>query len=245
MIPDVLTVAMKEWKEYLLAGSNLKGGRFGLLIMLAVFGVLLPAQNGIQWATSPMLLIVWSWVPLMLVAGVVADSFAGERERHTLETLLASRLSDEAILAGKVVAAVGYGWGFALVMAVVSLMSVNLIHWQGHVVFYPLTTAVGVPLFSLLTSLLAASAGVLVSLRAPTARQAAQMLSISVMLILFVPMFGFQALPADLKASIAAAVMKVNPLVVAGGLVVLLAVADVVLLMLSVLRFRRARLILD
>ena len=99
MIADILTVARKEWKEYVLAGTGLKGGRMGLVIMLVVFGVVLPAQNGTDWLTSPALLLAWAWVPLMLVSGVVADSFAGERERHTLETLLASRLPDQAILA--------------------------------------------------------------------------------------------------------------------------------------------------
>jgi len=245
VIPDVLTVATKEWREYLLSGTGLKGGRAGIVIMLVVFGILLPAQNGITWLTSPLLLATWSWVPLMLVAGVVADSFAGERERHTLETLLASRLPDEAIFAGKVTAAVGYGWGFTLAMALISLVSVNIIHWQGHVVMFPASTAIGVPVFSLLTSLLAASAGVLISLRAPTARQAAQMLSIAVMLVLFVPVFGIQALPDDLKAGLAASATRINPLIAAGAFLAVLLIADGVLISVGLLRFRRARLILD
>ena len=58
--------------------------------------------------------------------GRVADSFAGERERHTLETLLASRLPDRAILFGKVLAAVGYGWVLVMLMLVLSLVTVNL-----------------------------------------------------------------------------------------------------------------------
>ena len=101
MIRDMLTVARKEWKESLFSGSGLKGGRMGILVMLVVFGVVLPANSGLAWITSPALLVAWAWVPLMLISGVVADSFAGERERHTLETLLASRLSDESIWRGE------------------------------------------------------------------------------------------------------------------------------------------------
>ena len=44
---------------------------------------------------------------------MIADGIPGERERHTLETLLASRLSDRSILLGKVMAAVptaGASW---------------------------------------------------------------------------------------------------------------------------------------
>jgi ABC-2 type transport system permease protein len=245
VIADILTVARKEWREYLLAGTGLKGGRAGLLVMLAVFGVLLPAQNGLEWVSSPAPLLAWSWVPLMLVAGVVADSFAGERERHTLETLLASRLPDRAILLGKVVAVTAYGWGFALLTALLSLVTVNVFHWQGRVVLFPWLTAVSIPVFSLLTAGLAATAGVLVSLRAPTARQAGQMLSIAVMLVLFVPIFGIRALPAEVRASLVAAALAGGVKAVLVLLAVILAVLDAALLAAAFARFQRAKLSLD
>jgi ABC-type Na+ efflux pump permease subunit len=41
---------------------------------------------------------------------MITDSIAGERERQTLETLLASRLPDRAILLGKVAAITLLGW---------------------------------------------------------------------------------------------------------------------------------------
>ncbi len=94
---DVLTVAWKEVKELFAMGGNLKGGRLGMIIMIAVFGVVLPLNTGAEWVTSPVTVAYWAWVPLMLVTGLIADSFAGERERRTLETLLASRLPDRAI----------------------------------------------------------------------------------------------------------------------------------------------------
>jgi len=245
VIADILTVARKEWREYLLAGTGLKGGRAGLVIMLAVFGVLLPAQNGLGWLSSPAPLLAWSWVPLMLVAGVVADSFAGERERHTLETLLASRLPDRAILLGKVAAATAYGWGFALLTAALSLVSVNAFHWQGRPVMFPALTAVSIPVFSLLSAALAATAGVLVSLRAPTARQAGQMLSIAVMLILFVPIFGIRALPVEMRATLLAAAMAGGVQATLALVAIALAVLDAALLTAGFARFQRTKLSLD
>jgi len=245
VIADILTVVRKEWREYVLAGSGLKGGRMGLVIMLAVFGVLLPAQNGLEWVSSPAPLLAWSWVPLMLVSGVVADSFAGERERHTLETLLASRLPDRAILLGKVAAVAAYGWGFALLTAALSLVSVNAFHWQGHVVTFPMVTMMSIPVFSLLTAMLAATAGVLVSLRAPTARQAGQMLSISVMLVLFVPIFGIKALPAEVRATLFAVLMAGGVQMTLALLAVVLVVVDAALLSAGLVRFQRSRLLLD
>ena len=116
MIGDVLTVAWKEWRELFQLGGSHRGGRFSLVILIGVFGVFLPLQSGAEWVQSPATVFYWGWVPLMLVGSAVADSFAGERERHTLETLLASRLPDRAILLGKMLAAVAYGWGLVMVM---------------------------------------------------------------------------------------------------------------------------------
>lgn len=61
------------------------------------------------------------YFPLVLTLTMVADSFAGERERHALETLLASRLSDRAILLGEAAALTSYGWLFGLVGAIMSI----------------------------------------------------------------------------------------------------------------------------
>lgn len=52
-------------------------------------GILVPAQSGSTWTTSPSTPFLIAWVTLGLVVSMTADSFAGERERHTLETLLA------------------------------------------------------------------------------------------------------------------------------------------------------------
>ena len=53
-----------------------------------------------------------------MIISFIGDAIAGERERHTLETLLASRMPDRAILLGKVIAIVLYAWG----MGVLSLL---------------------------------------------------------------------------------------------------------------------------
>ncbi|UCD40705.1 MAG: hypothetical protein JSV69_08835 [Chloroflexota bacterium] len=103
MINDILSIMWKEIRELILQRSGLRGGWIGLLILIAVFGVLFPLQSGPDWLVTPTTILMWAWVPFILVNSVVADSFAGERERHTLETLLASRLSDQAILIGKFV----------------------------------------------------------------------------------------------------------------------------------------------
>jgi ABC-2 type transport system permease protein len=242
---DLLTVAWKEWRELLQLGGSHRGGRFSLAILVGVFGVLLPLQSGAEWVQSPATVFYWGWVPLMLVGSAVADSFAGERERHTLETLLASRLPDRAILLGKMAAAVAYGWGLVLAMLVLSLVTVNLSSPSGALLMFPWRFAVGAPLMALLGAGLAATAGVLISLRAQTVRQAAQTLNIGVLLLVFVPVLGLQALPEAWQAHLGAWALSVGVDGMLWPAAAALAALDLVLLAAAFARFKRARLVLD
>ena len=83
------------------------------------------------------------------------------------------------------------------------------------------------------------------SLRASTVRQAAQTMSIAIMVLLFVPVFGFQALPPETVNRLLLWVEEVGmngiTLSAAGVLLAL----DAVLLWAAMARFQRARLILD
>jgi len=245
MIGDIFTVAWKEWRELLQLGGSVRGGRFSLVILVGVFGVFLPLQAGAEWVESPATVFYWGWVPLMLVGSAIADSIAGERERHTLETLLASRLPDAAILLGKIAAAVSYGWGLVLVMLVLSLVTVNVAARTGPWLLFPWRFALGAPLLALLGAGLAATAGVLVSLRAQTVRQASQTLNVGVLLLVFAPVLGMQALPDAWRAQIAAWAMSVGADGLLGATLGLLALLDAALLAAGFSRFRRSRLVLD
>jgi ABC-2 type transport system permease protein len=245
VIGDVLTVAWKEWRELLQLGGSHRGGRFSLVILIGVFGVFLPLQSGAEWVQSPATAFYWGWVPLMLVGSAVADSFAGERERHTLETLLASRLPDSAILLGKILAAVTYGWGLVLVMLLLSLVTVNLAVRTGEVLLFPWRFAVGAPLMALLGAGFAATAGVLVSLRAPTVRQAGQTLNVGILLLIFIPVLGIQALPDSWSTQLGAWAMSIGIDGLLWAAAGLLALLDLALLAVAFARFRRARLVLD
>jgi ABC-2 type transport system permease protein len=243
MMADVWTVMWKEWKEILVYSGGRT--RLSLLLFVGVFGVYLPLQSGRAWVESPTVLAYWAWVPLFLVSSVVADSFAGERERHTLEALLATRLSDQAILVGKIGAAIGYGWGLTLVSLLLGLITVNVVHGQGELLLYPPAVGLGIILLSFLGAGLAASAGVLVSLRAATVRQAQQSLNLAVMLLLFVPIFGLQALPAEWQARLLGALQTANVTAVMAVVILILLVLDAVLFVAALTRFQRTRLILD
>lgn len=244
MFVDMWTIMRKEWKEILLQRPNLRGGWVGLLVMVGVFGVFIPLQSGREWVASPANLALWAWVPYLLVSAVVADSFAGERERHTLETLLASRLPDRAILFGKIGACVIYGWGLTVACLLLGLATVNVAHGKGQLLLYPFALGFAILASTLLISVFSAALGVLVSLRAATVRQAQQGFNVALLTFL-IPVFIFPMLPDALKTALAGllANLDINALVlVVAGLLFL---ADIVLLVVAQARFKRTRLILD
>lgn len=241
MIGDAITVMRKEWQEILAMGGAQRG-RFQLLVFLGVMGVFLPLEMGPPWVTSPAVIAVWAWVPVMMVSSVIADSIAGERERHTLETLLASRLSDSAILGGKMAAAVAYGWGLSMAGLILGLVTVNVAKGGGGLLLYPATTAVGALVLSFLGALLASAGGVLVSLRAQTVRQAQQTLSIATMAIFIVPLFGLRALPDELTQRLAAWAGQAGPTTLLLTGLAALAAIDLLLILAARARFQRAKL---
>jgi ABC-2 type transport system permease protein len=209
-----------------------------------IFGVVIPLQSGQDWVTSPISAMVWAWMPYMWVYSVVADSFAGERERHTLEALLATRLSDRAILFGKLLAALAYGFTLTWAILLVSLVTINVtVHSSKLLLFSPLMT-LGALVFSILISGLAASIGVLVSLRASSVRQAQQWMSFG-MLVLFLPFMFIQFIPRAWLESFGAAVINTNPVQIAIWAAVVLLVIQVFLLAVAMRLFQRSKLILD
>lgn len=244
MIADILTVAWKELREMLMFGDSRGRNKLSLLVILAIFGVVIPLQNGRDWVTSPISAMVWAWMPYMWVYSVVADSFAGERERHTLEALLATRLSDRAILFGKLLAALAYGFTLTWAILLVSLVTINVaVRGEGLLLFSPLMT-VGALVFSILVSGLAASIGVLVSLRASSVRQAQQWMSFG-MLVLFLPFMFIQFIPEAWLESFGSALVNADPLQIAIWAAVVLLVIQSALLVVAMRLFQRSKLILD
>ncbi len=246
MITDIWTVIWKEWRELLFQRGNLRGIVLSLLPSVVLFGIILPSQIGRFWVESGLSLGFWGWLPMLPVTVVIADAFAGERERHTLETLLASPLSEQAILFGKVGAVVGYAWVLTLIILLVGLVTVNVVHGgQGTLLLYPVTILLGGMVLALLTATLLASIGVIVSLRSATVKQAAQQLAFASIALTWIPLFGFGLLPTRLQASLMESASSANNTQLFLISLVVLAVADFGLLLAAMARFKRSRLILD
>jgi len=242
---DILNVMWKESKGMLRYGDSRWKAIATLLTPIAVFGIVFPIQFREAWLTSFWPVAVSIFTPLLLIATTITESFAGERERHTLETLLASRLPDRAILLGKLLTSMLFGWGMTLFLLMVSLVVVNLLEWGNGFRFYQPAIFVINILLSWLVSGMVASLGVLISLRAPTVQSATQTL----VLMLFMPFLLLQGvvfilptfLPVDtVKGFFESLDLPTIMLIV---LLVLL-FANLGLFLGAVARFQRSRLIL-
>ncbi len=257
LLADAWTVMQKELRELLAARPRTDGRARGSshgswwlsAAIVLLLGVVLPLYAGPNWLSHAWLLMLWAWLPVFLVAGIVADSVAGERERHTLETLLASRISDRAILLGKMGAAVLYGWGLMLVTILVSILAINLAYPHDQLQPYRPLLLVGGGLLSLLAAALAASFGTIVSLRAPSVRHAQQttLLTLASLFLLHavgVPLLA-HLLPTAWRIDIRNLVLAFERAEVVGALAFLLAAANVALLWVAAAWFRRRRLKLD
>ena len=235
---DLWKMIWKEWKDFLWSG-----GRSDLLrplLNISIVGIILPLsfrQDWINLESAPVLIVLFT--PFMFVILIISDAIAGERERHTLETLLASRISDRAILLSKVLVTVGYNWMMTLFCLLLGDVVVNLSQRLGQFEFYkPISLFAVVLILCFLTTLLAASGGVLISLKSATVRQASQTMLLGLIILGLAISMVIKLLPPGLTASLTTS----QTILI---IVLVLVVLDTILLAASLVSFKRSRLILS
>jgi ABC-2 type transport system permease protein len=240
MIDDIMTVMWKERKGMF----RYRGSRTRFLITMlspAILATIFPFTEGPDYVKSILSIIISVFIPVILISITIPDSFAGERERHTLGTLLASRLPDRAILFGKFAMGVGFAWGVTLFFLLLSLVVVNFAHWEGNLLIFTPTILFADLALSFLFSTLSAGAGVLISLRSETVQQATQTL---VAIFLLPPML-LQVVFLLFKDQLGELINNLNPNLTLLIIVVVLALADVGVFAAAMSRFQRSRMYLD
>jgi ABC-2 type transport system permease protein len=190
MFADLNTMIWKEIRVQF-RGRTKKSSFLRQLLAPVVLAGVFPITWGADWVNEFPALIIAFITPALIVGIMIPDSFAGERERHTLDTLLASRLPDRAVLFGKMLPPVLTGWGAALGFNLISLIVVNLAHGGDGILFYSPQIAGGILFLSFLSATLMAGGGVLTSLSAASAQEAAQKL----MMFILVPAMLIQIVP--------------------------------------------------
>ena len=236
MFSDLKAVIWKECREIFFASGS--GLRLRLLFFVAAVGIYVPFRQGAEWVSAFTTPIIITVEVVFLLLNMIADVIAGERERHTLETLLASRLADSAILFGKIITTILYGWLVALVLMVVGLLTVNITDNKGTLLFYDWPILVSGLLVSLPVMAFITLLGAIISLKAATVRQAQQLLSLSFVLIIFASVFVLQTLPAEWTKNL-------DPAGWIAGITLSVLIIDAVLMTILRTLFQRQRLILS
>ena len=242
---DILTVVWKEWQEFRDQLLSLRRGGLSALILALILGIVAPVQLGIEWVESKLIVGYWPFLAATMVSSLIADSVAGERERHTLETLLASRLSDSAILIGKIIAAVLYGVGFAVVNLLIGLVAVNVAHGEGGLILFGAQRLAATLVLTVLASLLMAGIGVFISLRASTVKQAQQAFGIAIIVLTMGPLLLFNALSADTQNRVARLLSDVGETRIEAYAIAGLLALSVLVIGAALARFKRGKLVLD
>lgn len=99
---DSWIIAVKEWHEWSAVRS--RPGWGALAVLIVMWSLSAPHLFGALSASLMIVAILSASLPLALTGVMINDSLVGERERQTLETLLASRMPERAILLGKITA---------------------------------------------------------------------------------------------------------------------------------------------
>ena len=242
MNTDIMTIIWKESKGLFKQGKSRSKSILVLATPIFMFGIILPIQFREEWLSMAWSLAIALFTPLILIAPTICESFAGERERHTLETLLASRLPDRSILFGKMIISILYGFGMTIFLLLMSLVVVNILTWNGTFQFYPMSILLADLGLGALFSGLMVTLGILVSLRSATVQSAQQML----MMIIVIPIFGLQAIifliPMEKTREFLGRFNLNQFLLIFLGILLL---ADLGLLLAAMSRFKRSRLILN
>jgi ABC-2 type transport system permease protein len=185
-VSDFVTVLRKELLEIVADRHSLHGLAFQAAAIVGTCGVLVPwlSPGGGPWNDPGAIGMLYLGFPSMLTALVAADLFAGELERGTLETLLATPLSDAAIVGGKAAAAAIVG----VAVSYLSLLATAAVSIFKHGGFAPdpamLLWAVGGAFgSSLITGALAVAVSSLTTV-ARSAQQIALVLSFLAMMAL-------------------------------------------------------------
>jgi ABC-2 type transport system permease protein len=244
LITDIATIVWKESKESVQGSS--KGGSLGRLAFpIVLAGIFVPLRLGSAYVTGGAAFLGVFWILPMIAGSLAIDMIAGERERHTLESLLATRLPDAAVVLGKIAASVLYACGMMIASLILGLLTVNLTREDEAILLFSPAYAAALVAFSFLAAIFVCGVAVLVSLRASTVRQAAQTFAYGFTGLLFATIFAIQALPASWRSAIAQMLGEGHRLGTALTLGAILMLLDVVVLVVASTRFRRPRLTLD
>jgi len=227
---DTLLVCRKELAEMFAVQTGRRTQLLTMAAQVAVFGFLIPFFMAPAWINeTPVLAFIFLLLPMALSFSQAAAVFAGERERRTLDSLLATPLSMRALFFGKSLAVLAQVYGMVSASVLLSVAALTL--WVRQQDLAPVFLYSGPALFALLglslvVAVFATSCGVIISLRAASVRTAQTVTTLLSVLVLLPLMFGWVRIDFSWVLMIPAALALV--------------IVDVAITALALTRFGRA-----
>jgi len=243
MISGIGAVYRKEWKEFRSEFAGKWSDLAPFFMGIGMAGVFLPLVFGPALLMPGGMAAMTAVITGSFTSSLAGDSMAGERERKTIEVLLACPLSGPSIVLGKIAAMVSFGLlmgGLFLTLAYGTLM---VLHPQEVRMSFSWITPPAALFFSLTAATLVAAMGAWASLRAPSVKQAQQTLGLSVMVLLIAPVFALQVLPQTWTERLEATLTSLPGPAVLMALAGLMVVLDLLAIWLVLTRFRRSDLL--
>ncbi len=208
MVRDILTVIQKEmWEYWQMRGS--KAPWRGHVFAIILFSIW-PAMSGAMMMGSPWCALMWAWIVTIMTTPYVADSFAGERERHTMDTLLSSRLPDKAIVIGKLMSASLCSWVTGMLSLPLSVLLANAFS-PNHAVHLHPTVWFTAPILALSMAFMVAGNTSVFVVKAVTVKQATQTASYGTIFIIIIPLLAMRFLPQHTVQQFLESLGKLQP----------------------------------
>ncbi len=245
---DLWTVIWKEFNELLSVpqpaffGRNLISTPIGRMAIFVVGSVVVAAAMGGSLFTTAGALFIPIVMPCFLVSTFVVDTFAGERERGTLETLLASRLNMQAVFFGKMAVPIAVTTVCTGLAALGGWLAADV--FASHASFFPLAFLGTWPLLGFLSSSLGAGVSALASEASSTVRGSQQTVTYAVMGFFMVLVLIVNTLPVPMRHRFLIAVLSINPTIGILMVIGVLTIIDVSLWWVAASRFNRERLLM-
>ena len=182
----MIAIIRKDLREWFSGGATGRYGQYEYLIYIVLFGVGFPllfafmASSGPKHGGPPPIgPFIGATLPILLLIYAMADAFAGERERGTLETLLVTPLRSVDIVVGKWLAGIAYAAGIMIATSVLGSV-VSLLVGSKTVPFGLLAVVMSI---ALVIGGLLGAIEIIISLKAPTVKSAVFALNITFVII--------------------------------------------------------------
>lgn len=246
---DIYTVVWKEWKEIFGRGNNPIIKSLYLLLSVGTLSiyVTMPAKNMAEFSSDSFnFMYFWSIIPYLIMISYGYFGILKERQSKTLLTLIATRIPGYAIVLGKIIIAVVFCWISTILTSMLSIIRANFLERQNVPFFYSGKLLLFGLCISLLFTILIATCAMLASFSAHTALQfQVKFLAFSLLPFLFI---CFSVDIITYSASYVQQLLgieKASPTLLSLVCLSCLALIDYSMLIFTIKRFKRSKLIFN